>query len=47
VGYYIVTVGEVNHEIIKRYIENQGRQEILEKDEEVELYFGVWSKRKS
>jgi len=37
VGYCIVTVGEVNHEIIKRYVENQGKQEVLGEDEEVEL----------
>ncbi len=37
VGYFIATVGEITHDTIKRYVENQGKQEILGEDEEVEL----------
>ena len=33
----IATVGEITHDTIKRYVENQGKQEILGEDEEVEL----------
>ena len=37
VGYCIVTVGEITHETIKRYVENQGKQDVLGDDEEIEL----------
>ena len=30
VGYFVSTVGEVSHEIIKKYVENQGRKDIEE-----------------
>ena len=35
VGYFVATVGEVNDEVIKRYVEQQGREEVLGK--EIEL----------
>jgi putative transposase len=37
VGYFIATVGEVNHETIARYVEEQGRKEVLGDDETVDL----------
>jgi putative transposase len=37
VGYFLTTVGEVNHDTIKRYVDHQGRQEILGDNEEVKL----------
>jgi len=35
VGYFVATVGEVNHETIEKYVEDQGKKDI--KDECVEL----------
>ena len=37
VGYFIATVGEITHETIKRYVEQQGRKEVLGEDQIVEL----------
>ena len=28
VGYFVATVGEVNHDTVKKYVENQGKAEI-------------------
>lgn len=29
VGYFVATVGEVTHDIISKYVENQGREDVL------------------
>ena len=31
VGYFVATVGEVTHEVVKKYVEDQGTQEVLGK----------------
>ncbi len=37
VGYFVATVGEITDEVIKKYVEKQGRLEVLGEDEEVKL----------
>lgn len=36
-GYFIATVGEVNHDTIAKYVEQQGKEEVLGTNTEVEL----------
>ncbi|WP_135079435.1 IS200/IS605 family transposase [Terasakiella sp. SH-1] len=36
-GYFVATVGEVSHDIIKNYVDNQGKQDVLGNDETIEL----------
>lgn len=36
-GYFIATVGEITHETVKRYVEEQGKQEVLGNNEEIEF----------
>lgn len=37
VGYFIATVGDITDKVIKEYVEQQGRKEVLGDEEEVEL----------
>ncbi len=41
VGYFVATVGEINHKTVKQYVENQGKKDIeeecIELDEVKEL----------
>lgn len=37
VGYFVATVGEVTHDTVKRYVEAQGKQEVLGEDTEIDL----------
>ena len=36
-GYFVATVGEVNHETIKRYVKMQGKKDVLGKNKIVNL----------
>ena len=36
VGYFVATVGEINHETIKNYVDQQGKKDIEEECSEVE-----------
>jgi len=29
VGYFVATVGEVSHELIQKYVESQGKKDVL------------------
>ena len=37
VGYFVATVGEITHETVKKYVEQQGKQECLGEDIKVYL----------
>lgn len=36
VGYFVATVGEINHETIKNYVDQQGKKDIEEECSEVD-----------